>query len=352
MGYDYLCVGAGLFSSVMARELTDAGKKVLVIDKNDFIGGNCADYAYNNYYISKFGGHFFHTNSLEIWNYINRFTEFIPFYLNGKSNYQDIIYSYPINLTTLHRLWGVLTPDEAKKKISEERLNIPNPQNFEEKMLSMVGIEIYEKFIYGYNVKMWECDPKEISVSLVGRIPVRFDYDERFFSDRFQGQPKNGYTAIFEKMLEGIEVKLNTPYDNSIKAENIIYTGGIDGYYNYCYGKLGYRGSLRGFTEEELGTPIITYPELKYPYIRKISYSYAYPYSNNNGKFITSVEYSINGIEKQDYPINNAKNEALYNKYKEINTPNVFFGGRLGNYRYWNMDQAISAALTLCKKLI
>lgn len=351
MHYDYLCVGAGLFSSVCARELTDAGKKVLVIDKNNFVGGNCADYAYNNYFVSKFGGHFWHCNNIEIWNYINRFDKFNNFTLSGKEYSQGAIYTYPINLTTLHRLWGVKTPEEARKKLEEVRVKIPNPQNFEEKVLSLVGEEIYVKLIRNYNLKMWGIDPKEVAPNLINRIPIRFDYSEKYFTDKFQGQPIHGYSYIFEKMLDGIEVKLNTPYDKSIKAENIIYSGAIDEYYSYCYGPLEYRGSTREFTTEELGNAIITYPDLEFPYIRKFSYSYAYPEIITNN-FVTSVEYSIPGTEIKDYPINNSKNNALYQRYKEINTPNVFFGGRCGSYLYQDMHQVIASALTLCKKLL
>jgi UDP-galactopyranose mutase len=352
MGIEYLIVGAGICGSTVARELTDAGKKCLVIDKNDFIGGNCADYMYNGYGVSKFGGHFFHTNSELVWNYINRFDSFNNFTLSGKEYSQGTIYTYPINLTTLHRLWGVKTPEEARKKLEEVRVKIPNPQNFEEKVLSLVGEEIYTKLIRNYNLKMWGIEPKEVAPNLINRIPIRFDYSEKYFTDKFQGQPIHGYTYIFEKMLDGIEVKLNTPYDKSMKAGNIIYTGAIDEFYSYCYGALDYRGSSREFTSEELGNAIITYPDLEFPYIRKFSYSYAYPEINNNGKFMTSVEYSIPGTEVKDYPVNNARNTALYQKYKDINTPNVFFSGRLGNYIYQDMHQVIASALTLCKKLL
>lgn len=352
VGYDFLLVGAGLYNSVLARQLTDAGKKCLVIDKRFVVGGNCADYKYNNYYVSRYGGHYFHTNSDYVWEYINRFSKFTPYNFTAKVINKNEVFSYPINLFTMYQLWGVKTPDEAKKKIEEVKINIENPQNFEEKVLSLVGEEIYEKFILGYTTKMWGTDPKNISASLINRIVIRYDYDDRYFSDKYQAQPTNGYTKIFENLLEGIEVKLNTPYDKNIKAENVIYTGCIDEFYDYCYGELDYRGMKREWSDEDTGTAMLNYQDIDIPYLRKFSYSYPYQHVNNNGKFMTSIEYSTDGFVAKDYPVNNDKNNALYKKYKEINTPNVFFKGRLGNYQYWNMDQCIGAALNFAKELI
>ena len=352
MGYDFIVAGAGPFGATAARVLTDAGKKCLVIDRCDHIAGNCYDYLYNNYYVSVYGGHFFHANSDYVWEFLNRFAKFNNFRLISKEFHEGQLYSYPINLTTLHKLWGITTPEQARKKLDEVKLDIPNPKNFEEKILGMIGKELYEKFIFGYTSKMWQTDPKEMPVGLTGRIPVRFNYEEHMFNDKYQGQPAEGYTRLFENMLDGIEVRLNTPYEKDMKAENVIYTGSIDDYYDCRYGPLGYRASSRIWDESELGNTMFTYSDLDIPYIRKFSYSYAYPEKNNNGKFVTSTEFSIDGIEVKDYPINNSKNEELYNKYKAINTPNIFFGGRLGQYKYFDMDQCIASALTLCKKLI
>lgn len=201
--YKYLLVGCGLYNSVLARELTDAGKKCLVIDKRPFIGGNCADYEYNNYFVSRFGGHFLHTNSDYIWNYINRFSKFTPYNFTAKVINHNEVFSYPINLFTMYQLWGVKTPEEARKKVDSVKIKNDNPRNFEEKVLSLVGRDIYEKLIYGYTKKMWDTDPVNIPASLINRIVIRYDYDDRYFSDKYQAQPTDGYTKMFENLLEG-----------------------------------------------------------------------------------------------------------------------------------------------------
>jgi len=253
----------------------------------------------------------------------------------------------------MHQLWGVKTPEEAKRKIEEVKIDIPNPRNFEEKVLSLVGEEIYEKFIYGYNVKMWAKDPKDIPASIINRIVIRYDYDDRYFSDKYQGQPEFGYTKMVENMLNGIEVKLNTPFEKSMEslADKIIFTGCVDEYYDYCYGNLEYRSMRRDWNTDDIGAPMVTYPDASIPYIRKFSYKYPYERVNTD-KHMTSVEYSIDGVDTKDYPVNDDKNNALYEKYKSIKNDKVIFGGRLGNYKYWNMDQAIGSALKLTKELI
>lgn len=351
--YDYVIAGAGIFGATCARQLTDAGKKCIVIDKNSFIAGNCHDYEYEGYPVSSFGGHFFHTNSDYVWEYVNRFTGFIPYNFTSKVEYKNTIYSYPINLLTMHQLWGVKTPEEAKRKIEEVKIDIPNPQNFEEKVLSLVGEEIYEKFIYGYNFKMWAKDPKEVPASIINRIVIRYDYDDRYFSDKYQGQPEFGYTKMVENMLDGIEVRLDTPFEKAMEslAEKVIFTGCVDEYYDYCYGALEYRSMKREWNTEDIGAPMITYPDESIPYIRKFSYKYPYERVNTD-KHMTSVEYSIDGIETKDYPVNDDRNNALYEKYKNISNSKIIFGGRLGSYKYWNMDQAIASALKLTRELI
>jgi UDP-galactopyranose mutase len=352
-GKSYLIVGSGIFGATCARQLTDAGKKCLVIDQRAAVAGNCHDYPYENYYVSSFGGHYFHTNSDYVWEYVNKFTEFIPYNFTAKVENENNIYSYPINLLTMHQLWGITTPEEARKKIEEVKIKIPNPKNFEEKVLSLVGEEIYDKFIYGYNKKMWSKDPKDIPASIVNRIVVRYDYDDRYFSDKYQGQPKNGYTQMVENMLDGINVRLTTSFDKSMEKyfDKVIYTGCIDEYYNYCCGNLEYRGVNRQWTEEEIGAPMITYPNEEIPYIRKFSYKYPYERSASD-KHMTSVEYSINGLIVKDYPVNDEKNNYFYEKYKAIQNDKVIFGGRLGSFRYWNMDATIASALNLTEKLI
>ena len=351
MGYSAIIVGSGITGATIARELTDRGKKVLVIDKRSYIGGNCADYmSPEGYGISFSGGHFAHSNSKRIWDYLSKFTEFSPYNLTAVAQFYDNIYSYPINLLTLHQLWGTASQEEAQKKLEEVRVKIDHPQNFEEKILSMIGEELYYRFIYGYNVKMWAREPRELDASLISRIPVRMNYDNRYFTDYYQGQPKDGYTAMFEKMLNGIEVKLNTPFDHSMKADKIIYCGGIDEFYDYRYGKLEYRSVKREFTTEALGICLKTNTDTETPYLRKFSYAYAYPHivAKNH---VTSVEYSIDADEEKDYPVKTKRNTDLYKKYSDIPNSDVIFAGRLGNYKYWDMDAAVGSALKLVEKL-
>ena len=347
--YDFLIVGSGLFGSVCARQLTDSGKKCLVIDRRNHIAGNCYDVLENGIYKSIFGGHYFHCNNKQVWAYINRFSEFIPYSLIMKANYKDTIYSYPINLMTMHQLWGIKTPEEARKKINEVKLKIDEPRNFEEKVLSLIGKEIYEKFFYGYNLKHWGRNPARLPVELINRIVIRYNYDDRYFNDYYQGIPKYGYTKLFENLLSGIEVKLNTPHHKSIRADKVIYTGSIDEFYGYRFGKLEYRGTEYTYNNEEIGSPIITHPDKDVPFTRKFSYSY--PYFNFDN-FITATETSLDAtdnLEKRAYPINDMKNYMLFSKYVSIKNNKVYFGGRLGYYKYLNMDKIIEEALAFCR---
>jgi len=351
MPYDFLIVGAGLTGSVIARELTDNGKKCLVIDRRSHIAGNCYDVYENGIYKSLFGGHYLHMNNRRIWDYINRFSGFIPYNLVAKADNYDV-YSYPINLFTMHQLWYTKTPEGARKKIESVREKINNPRNFEEKVLSLVGSEIYRKFFYGYNVKHWGKEPSELPVALIKRIVIRYDYDDRYFSDYYQGVPAFGYTNLFNNLLCGIEVKLNTPYEKNIKCGKIIYTGSIDEFYDYCYGHLEYRGTEYSYSNEEIGCSLITYPNKDIPYTRKFSYGYPYSIKNN---FITATETSLDAtdiVDKRAYPINDAKNNSLYEKYKSINNNDVIFAGRLGLYSYINMDRAMELAFELVRNLL
>lgn len=349
---DYIIVGAGLFGSVCARELTNKGNKCLVIDKRSHIGGNCYDEQDGNIFVSKYGGHYGHTNNTKVWNYLNQFSEFYQYSFVAKTSYQNTIYSFPINLMTLQQLWGVKTPEDGRKKMSEVRVKIDNPKNFEEKVLSLVGQEIYEKFFYGYNKRHWKMEPSEVPAQVINRIVVRENYDDRYFDDTYQYMPLRGYTCLFENLLHNIDVQLETPFESKMLSQGtkIIYSGCIDEYYNYCYGMLDYRGVEYEYSNEELGSAMITYPDYNSPYNRKFSYSYSSPIKNPN-RFITATEYPSNNKELKYYPVNTPQNIALYNKYKSIPNNKVVFGGRLGSYQYINMDKTIEMALELVENL-
>jgi UDP-galactopyranose mutase len=349
--YDYLIVGSGLFGAVCARELSDKNKKCLVIDKRNHIGGNCYDIEWkDNIFVSLYGGHYGHTNNQAIFTYLNRFSKFYQYSFVAKAFYENTVYSYPINLMTLQQLWGIKTPDEARKKMEAVRIKIPNPKNFEEKVLSMVGKEIYEKLFYGYNKRHWGVEPSEVPASVINRIVVRESYDDRYFDDTYQYMPLKGYTELFKSLLNNIEVKLETPYEKSLEAcaEKVIYTGCIDEYYNYCYDSLEYRGVEYQYTNEETGSAMITYPDYKSLFNRKFSYSYSSPIKNPKD-FITAVEYP-NTVERY-YPVNTERNTDIYNQYKNIKNDKVLFGGRLGSYQYINMDTTVEKALELVKSL-
>jgi UDP-galactopyranose mutase len=360
--YDYLIVGSGMFGSVCARELTDKGYKCLVIEKRNHIGGNCYTENKDGINIHKYGAHVFHTSNKEIWDYINRFAKFNNFVNHVKVKYKDDIYSFPINMMTLHQLYGVTTPEEARKKIEEVRVKNDNPQNLEEWILSQVGVDIYVKFIKGYTTKQWGRHPIDLPASIIKRLPIRFTYDDSYYGLDYQGIPIGGYTQIFEKLLEGSTVLLNEDYlanrdkFNSM-AKTVIYTGPIDAYYKYCFGALNYR-SLKFETErvevpDYQGNAVINYNELHVPFTRILEHKH-FDHVNTNFTYITREyprEYG-EGLEPY-YPINDKVNTPTFEKYKALSEmeSNVIFGGRLAEYRYYDMHQVIGAALHTCKKL-
>jgi UDP-galactopyranose mutase len=360
--YDYLIVGSGMFGSVCARELTDKGYKCLVIEKRNHIGGNCYTENKEGINIHKYGAHVFHTSNKEIWDYINRFAKFNNFVNHVKVKYKDDIYSFPINMMTLHQLYGVTTPEEARKKIEEVRVKNDNPQNLEEWILSQVGEDIYVKFIKGYTTKQWGRHPIDLPASIIKRLPIRFTYDDSYYGLDYQGIPIGGYTQIFEKLLDGTTVLLNEDYlanrdkFNSM-AKTVIYTGPIDAYYKYCFGALNYR-SLKFETErvevpDYQGNAVINYNELHVPFTRILEHKH-FDYVNTNFTYITREyprEYG-EGLEPY-YPINDKVNTPTFEKYKALSEKesNVIFGGRLAEYRYYDMHQVIGAALHTCKKL-
>ena len=360
--YDYLIVGAGLYGSIFAYEMNKRGKKCLVIDKRNHIGGNIYTEEIEGINVHKYGAHIFHTSNKEVWEYINQFCEFNNYINSPIANYKGEIYNLPFNMNTFNKLWGVRTPREAQEKIEEQKkeYGIVEPKNLEEQAISLIGKDIYEKLIKGYTEKQWGRNAKDLPNFIIKRLPVRFTYDNNYFNDRYQGIPIGGYTKIIEKMLEGIEVRLNSnffdkreEYENI--ADKIVFTGMIDEYYNYCFGKLEYR-SLRFETEvlnEEnyQGNAVVNYTEREVPYTRVIEHKH-FEYGQQEKTVITR-EYPCEWKEGDEpyYPVNNEKNNKLYLKYKELadKEEKVIFGGRLGEYKYYDMDKVINALLLKIK---
>lgn len=370
--YDYLIVGAGLFGSIFAHEANKAGKKVLVIDKRNHIAGNIYTENVNGINVHKYGAHIFHTSNKEVWKYINQFAEFNRYINSPIAKYKDEIYNLPFNMNTFNKIWGVETPEEAKEKIEEQvkEAGIEEPHNLEEQAISMVGKDIYEKLIEGYTGKQWGRPCKELPSFIIKRLPVRFVYDNNYFDDTYQGIPIGGYTSIVGKMLDGIEVKLNEDFlakkEEYLKmADRVVFTGMIDEYYDYCFGELEYR-SLH-FETEELdidnyqGNAVVNYTEYDIPFTRIIEHKHfellcQSENVNSNIKTIITKEYPSTWRKGDEpyYPINDEKNNNLYKKYRQLanQEEQVFFGGRLGMYKYLDMDKDIEKALELVKELL
>ena len=364
MEYDYLIVGAGLFGAVFAHEMTKIGKKCLIIERRSHIGGNVYTELEENINVHKYGAHIFHTNNKEIWQYINEFADFNRYTNSPVANYKGELYNLPFNMNTFYQMWGVKTPDEAKAKIEEQKAEskIDNPQNLEEQAISLIGKDIYEKLVKGYTEKQWgrKCD--ELPAFIIKRLPVRFTFDNNYFNDLYQGIPIGGYTKIIEKMLDGIEVKLDTDFfDDKEKwlnmADKIIFTGMIDQYYEYCYGELEYRGLNFEFEtldmENYQGNAVINYTDAETPYTRIIEHKH---FENSDSpKTIITKEYPKTWSKGEEayYPMNDDKNSELYNKYVELSKKEdkVIFGGRLGMYQYFDMWQVIDEALKLVDSL-
>ena len=361
--YDYLIVGSGLFGAVFAHEAHKAGKRCLVIEKRPHTGGNIYCEEVDSINVHKYGAHIFHTSDKRIWEYVNQFAEFNNYINSPVARYKNELYNLPFNMNTFSKMWNIATPQEAKDIIASQiaDLNITEPKNLEEQALSLVGKDVYEKLIKGYTEKQWGRDCKDLPSFIIKRLPLRFIYDNNYFNDRYQGIPIGGYTKIVEKMLDGIEVRLNTNYlDNreefDAMADKIVYTGMIDQFYDYKLGVLEYR-SVR-FETEELpmenyqGNAVVNYTEREVPYTRIIEHKHF-----EFGKQPTTIisrEYSSEWKKGDEpyYPVNNDKNNALYQQYKELadKEHKVIFGGRLGGYKYYDMDKVIAAALEMCEK--
>ena len=364
MKYDYLIVGSGLFGSIFAYEMTKKDKKCLVIEKRNHIGGNVYTQLKENINVHEYGAHIFHTNNKEVWQYINQFADFNRYTNSPVANYNGELYNLPFNMNTFYQMWGVKTPDEAKAKIEEQKAeyHIEEPKNLEEQAISLIGKDIYEKLIKGYTEKQWGRECKELPAFIIKRLPVRYTFDNNYFNDLYQGIPIGGYTKIIEKMLEGIEVKLNTDFfDDRQKwkniADKIIFTGMIDQYFDYCYGELEYRGLNFEFEtldiENYQGNAVINYTDAETPYTRIIEHKHFE--SSESPKTIITLEYPKTWIKGEEayYPMNDDKNSELFKKYQKLaeNEDNVIFGGRLGMYQYFDMWQVIDEALKLVKSI-
>ena len=370
MKYDYLIVGAGLYGSVFAHEMNKMGRRVRLIDRRQHIAGNVYTEEVEGIQVHRYGAHIFHTSDKQIWNYVNQFAEFNHYINSPVARYREELYNLPFNMNTFNRMWGVVTPSQAKAKIAEQiaDLGITEPKNLEEQALSLVGTDVYEKLVRGYTEKQWGRDCKELPAFIIKRLPLRFTYDNNYFNDRYQGIPVGGYTIMVEKMLQGIEVLTGVSYRDFVTGqeqnggrvtdregntyEKVVYTGLIDEYFDFSLGHLEYR-SLRFETETLAdcdnfqGNAVVNYTEREIPYTRVIEHKH-FEFGTQPGTVITR-EYPALWQEGEEpyYPINDEKNDALFRQYLELakTRPNVILGGRLGQYRYYDMDKVIAQAL-------
>ena len=361
--YDYLVVGAGLYGAVFARQAKDNGKSVLVIDKRPHIAGNVYTEEIEGINVHKYGAHIFHTNDKEVWDYVNRFATFNRFTNSPVANYKGEIYSLPFNMYTFNKMWGVVTPKEAAAKIKEQvaEAGIKEPKNLEEQAISLVGVDIYNKLIKGYTEKQWGRDCKDLPAFIIKRLPVRFSYDNNYFNALYQGIPMGGYTKLVENLLDGIEVRLSEDYlkckeDYDKIAKTIVYTGPIDAYFGHSLGTLEYR-SVRFETEvldtdNFQGNAAVNYTDRETPWTRIIEHKW-FEFGTQE-KTVISREYSSEWKlgDEPYYPVNDEKNGKLYEEYKKLSEgeKNVIFGGRLGEYKYYDMDAVIAAALNCWKE--
>lgn len=364
MHYDYLIVGAGLFGATFAEVMTARGKKCCIIERRQTVGGNIATEVVDGITVHKFGAHIFHTSDRRVWEYVGRFAEFNNFINSPIANYKGKLYNMPFNMYTFYQLWGCKTPAEAKAIIERQRADagIIEPKNLEEKALMMVGEDVYKTLIKGYTEKQWGRDCKFLPAFIIGRLPLRFVYDNNYFNDDFQGIPVGGYTQMIKNMLNGVDVITGVDYFSDRQkfdgmADTVLYTGAIDRFFDYCYGELEYR-SLRFETEtldveDYQGNAVVNYTEYEIPYTRIIEHKHFE--KTKSDKTVITREYPAkfsSGCEPY-YPINDEKNNALYAKYKALadGTDKVLFGGRLANYKYFDMDDTVAAALALCDKI-
>ena len=366
--YDYLIVGSGLFGATFARQAADAGRRVLVVDRRPNVAGNIYTEDIEGIHVHKYGAHIFHTNDAAVWRYVNRFAEFNRFTNSPVANYKGELYSLPFNMYTFNRMWGVVTPEAAQAKIDEQRREITGePRNLEEQAISLVGRDIFEKLVKGYTEKQWGRDCKDLPAFIIRRLPVRLTFDNNYFNALYQGIPIGGYTKLVENLLEGIEVRLNCDYledkaELDAMAKRVIYTGPIDAYFGFKLGALEYR-SVRFETElldipNFQGNAAVNYTDRETPWTRIIEHKWFEfgkdAEGNDLPKTVISREYSSEWKPGDEpyYPVNDEKNGALYRQYRALadGEENVIFGGRLGEYKYYDMDQTVAAALRLSER--
>ena len=361
--YDYLIVGAGLYGAIVAHEAAKKGKRVLVVEKRSHIAGNIYTYEQDGINVHQYGAHIFHTNNLEVWNYVNQFATFNRYTNSPIANYKGEIYNLPFNMNTFNKMWGVITPQEAQAKIEQQKedAGIDSPKNLEEQAISLVGTDIYRKLIDGYTQKQWGRPCTELPAFIIKRLPVRFTYDNNYFNALYQGVPIGGYTRLVEHLLEGIEVRLNVDYlaqkaSLDVLADNVVYTGPIDAYFGYKLGELQYR-SVQFKTEvldmpNYQGNAVVNYTDAETPYTRIIEHKH-FEFGTQD-KTVISREYSVEWKRGDEpyYPVNDARNSQLYEAYRKLadREPNVFFGGRLGEYKYYDMDKVVENALYFCNQ--
>lgn len=360
--YDYIIIGSGLFGSTFAHEMNKNGFKCLIVEKRDHIGGNVFTHKIDNIHVHEYGAHIFHCNDESIWNYMNKFSKFKHFNHSVKVNFDNKIYSFPINLMTLFQLWNVKTPLEARNKMESVRIKIENPSNMEEWILSQFGEEVYKTFFYGYTIKQWGREPKDLPASIAKRIPFRFNFDDNYYNSKFQGMPENGYTEIIENMINGIEVLKNTDYLQErsyfdAKGKKVIYTGMIDKFFDYAFGALEYR-SLRfeketHTLEDYQGCAVMNYTSMSVPFTRVYEHKHFTKAKSNLTIITKEYPQSWDSLKEPYYPINDELNNERFKHYKNISekeSGKYIFGGRLGSYRYYDMHQVVASAIELSKK--
>ena len=368
MKYKFLIVGAGFFGSTFARLATDAGYKCLVLEKKNHVAGAAYDYTWNNQIISEYGAHIFHTHHQKIWDFVNRFTTMIPFINKPKAISRNKVYSFPINLMTLHQMWGIVTPKEAVQKLQEVRIPCENPRNFEEWALDKIGEELYHKFIYGYTKKQWHKEPSYLPASIIQRLPIRLTYEENYFVTKYQGMPKYGYTDLINNMLENVDIKLGQDF-NTIKnnwhdyAEHLVYSGPVDAFYDYTYGKLEYNTLKfvhKIYTGDQQGTAVFNHVDEEVPFLRSVEHRHFYEHKHSKHieienlvdktPSVVTYDYPILFEEHPEpfYPIRDETNTIMYEKYYQLkkSDPKIIFGGRLGEYKYLDLDQTIASAMS------